>query len=307
MKCRMMVMQYAALRPWIEPATKCLDPLLAGADAGLMSVDIDMAVSSNNEYSYVGIICGLPLTEHCTSIQNFVNRCSTLGFETLMPYLKGCLQLGLNLHGKADNVLVLSGQNFDAEETLWILDEKKNAQGITYIFLLKLFLAVFMNEFELAIAIAQRLTRCNKESFGAFLLMYVQVLSSLSEAIVAGETGRRSNVKASLKAFKRLKKFVRKSTNSWEGRFEMIMAEHDARNGMYDSAASKLTFAASYADSYGLIHEKAFSLERLGRLQINYQGRTDNGIESLHHAQEAYREWGCEPKCEMIESFIAMK
>ena len=184
---------------------------------------------------------------------------------------------------------------------------ENNAQGISYIFLLKLFLAVFMNEFELASTFAQQLARCNHDGVGVFLLMYVQFLSSLSDGIVARETGRRSNVKASLKAFKKLKKYVRKSTKSWEGRFEMIMAEHDARNGMYDSAATKLTFAASYADDYGLIHEKAFSLERLGRLQINDQGRTADGIQSLRHAQEAYKEWGCEPKCKMIESFIAMK
>jgi hypothetical protein len=301
-----MLIHYAYLKPWRETATEFLPSLLAGSKAGMISGDIEIAFINKNEYSYMGILCGLPLKEHCIRMRKIRKEFSGLGQETVMVYMKGVHQLGLNLIGKAADPLVLSGKNFDAEDALRMSTETNHASAISYILLLQLFLAVFMSDFHTGVDVARRIIqRGRNDTFGALELLYVQFLAALTEIIVARETGSRRNIRASLKSLKRLRGYVKGSLHNWTGRFDMVLAEYDAVQGKYDGAVRRFNCAIDFATNHGFIHEKALALERIGILLIHDLGRMESGIDFLFRARDAYSEWGCEAKCKRIEVTIA--
>jgi hypothetical protein len=236
----------------------------------------------------------------------FKDEYGRLGQETVMFYMNIAIQLAQNLMGMVDDVHVLSGQVLDANESQKTFIATNNASGKCFLMYAQLFLALFIGDYQEAMAVARRLQRINMDNFTAFDVQYIPFLVGMSEMIAARTTkNNKGHVRAGNKALKQLEKVTRfHTTDCWLSRIALIRAERDALQGFNEEATRNYFLAAEKAAEHGYIHEEALAMERVG-LFLMESDKVAKGIECLHKARDLYDEWGSVVKSSMISDFIS--
>jgi hypothetical protein len=305
LRSRMMAIRYSYAKPWILPMSACLPNLLIGTSAGMMTGDFELAFINAFVYCIDGLLSGIPLRQHLEKMMKVKLQFSNLGQETVMFYLRSSIQLAQNLLGMAKDFKVLSGKEFDAQESLKTFVATNNAAGVCYTLLPQLFLAVFSSDYPQAVAVAIKLQRANNDNFTAFDIQYIPFLVGLSEIIMARRTKNRGHLRAANKALKRLETLTKYAqTDLWLNKIYLIKAERDALQGLHEEAVRKFFLSAEQASNHGLIHEKALAMERLGIFLLE-SNQVDKALDCLSNARDLYDEWGCVVKSSMMMELIS--
>ena len=222
-----------------------------------------------------------------------------------MFYLDASIQLTKNLLGMADDARILKSEGFDEFESMKKSIATNNAAGISFILLPKLFLSIFIDDYEGAVLVARKIQRSNCDNLTAFDMQYIAFLTALSEMIVARQTKRKRFLKAGNKALKRLEEMTRRcSDKSWLNRIFLVKAERDAFEGSIDESIRKFNHSIALSKEFGFVHEQALAYERLGVLYSDLQ-YSEKPAECLRKARDLYEEWGCAIKVSRMNYLLS--
>ncbi|KAG7374265.1 multi-sensor signal transduction multi-kinase [Nitzschia inconspicua] len=305
LRSRMAVIRYAYVKPWTDSVKDCLPHLLTGASAGMMTGDFEMAFISSFCYSVDAILCGFPLEEHYETMQRVKERFTPLGQETVMFYLDGAIQLALNLLGETQDVKILTGEGFDESKSLKFCVETNNAAGMSFILLQKLFLALFLADYEEAVIVGRRLQKSANDNLTAFDVQYIPFLSGLSEMIMARQTKKTIYLRAGNRALKILEKVTGHSKGiCWINKINLIKAERDVFNGMNDEAIVKFNLSIDMANRCGWTHEEALAYERIGKLYTE-MNHPKEALSCYCKARDLYEKWGCTVKRRRLTELVS--
>jgi predicted ATPase len=305
LRCRMLVIRHTYATPWSLSTNVCMPHILTGASAGMMTGDFEMAFIGSYVYCIDGLLCGAPLEQHYEKMQRVKEYYTPLGQETVMFYLDGTIQLALNLMGRAKDVHVLSGEGFDEHEKWEYCVATKNICGFSYITIPKLFLALFTDDYEEAVAMTRRLEKLPRESLTANDVQYVPFLSALSEMFMARRSKRRKYLREADRFLKRLENLTRHhKDNSWVNRINFIKAERDAFNGLNEEAIRKFFLSIEMAHQHGWRHEEALAFERLGHIYTEMD-HPEKARDCYCKALDLYERWGCVIKCKKLANLVS--
>jgi predicted ATPase len=304
LRSRMIGIRYGFLKPWTDSMTLCFPHLIVGASAGMMSGDFEMSFINSFVYCIDGLLCGMPLADHFEEMKAVKLQYQNLGQDTVMFYLDASIQLAKNLLGKANDIRVLSGEEFDEQDSMKKSIATNNFAGISFVLLPKLFLAVFTDNFELAVEVARLIQKANTDAYTTFDLQYIPFLVALSEIILARKAKSKRHLRAANRELKRLEKLTHLCSDiCWSNKIILIKAERDALLGCHDEAIRKFLLSVKMAEKIGRIHEQALAYERLGLLYSELRNSTQD-LDFFRKARDLYEEWGCAVKVSRMNNLL---
>jgi predicted ATPase len=304
--CRVYLLRYAHNLPWREPIKVVIPKILEGARAGMLSGDVEMA-GMNYAHAIVDkLLGGFPLNDVYQETTNLHAQFLELGQASINFYFQSSIQLMRNLMGLADNPLILSGDDFDAIQSIQEASAKNYSACESWLLLSQQFLALLLGDFVHAVELTRTLATRDTTAFCGLLCQYVQFLRALSEAIMARQAkGTRGNRSRANKALNRLKKFTGypRPERGWSNKVLMVEAELYALKGQREVATFKWLSSIKDSERQNLVHEQALAHERLAD-SLQEWGDEKDALGHFREARSLYQTWGCIIKSNQMRRII---
>ena len=294
---------FAYVRPWKDPVRKCLPLLLPAGRSGLLSGDIEIAFTNFTLYSIDGLLSGFQLDQHFDQMTIFQQKFAPLQQDAVMEYLSPIMQLARNLLGKANDPSRLVGDEYDVEIAFDELVRTKNAAGVATVCLCKMFLAVYLGDFELAANLGVHTRRINLDSMTAPSIQTIVFLDGLAEVIATKESGRR-NVRAGKRSLKKLRFWASFSPENVFSKVYLIEAERYVLKDKRERALRKFHLAIDQAEEQGAINEQALACERAATALEGW-GETNKSLLYYRKARALYESWGSALKVDQLTTRIS--
>ena len=288
---------------WQSPVQDQIDPLLRAHHVGMCSGDVINAFLSSVGYLFFYYHAGLPLgplekdaRAYCRQMHEYKQE---LAYMEVLPLWQGIM----NLMGRSDDPLVLSGEALDQEEFLRDAEERCIPTATQKVYLMRLQLAYYFGDINLA---SKMLEACEKLMATITAHMVYEVYTFFRGLIYleqARRTKRRKFKKKARSAITKMEKWVNDRGVNCVHKLWLLEAEYATLGGAKGSRREKIRSAydssISTASRAGFLHDAALANERAG---IWFQTLGDNFWASsyLSRAYELYREWGAEAKADQL-------
>ena len=222
--------------------------------------------------------------------------------KTMVSLMDPVKQLCLNLMGKSDDALTLTGEVM--EERQWLETETGLGQEMSAVFLLtlKLYLAMYMNDFDQA----RRLMEEFSKSDPGVVIPYIYKYHIFYKAIITASAPQKSfaSRRRMRKHLRYMEQAMLNCPENHANKVFLIRAEIAASKGRWDEAALRYDKSIHYAKNNGLPNEQAFACERAGRMLICL-GQSSGAVPYLCEAIKLYAQWGAEIKVLQLKEIMA--
>lgn len=304
---RSYMVMYTFINPWNHPLRDSLDPLEYAFRAGLETGDIDTAVKSRFYACKLLLWAGKSLPDVRAATTKSLDMAKLYKHDSMVVIHKLMLQFLDNFTIKTDDPLVLSGASADQREAYQIAQRLHNQYVRIDIPTLRLWLAVHMNNYELAIEMAAKSWIAIKRSKTAYFIVCLQ---RFYEGVAACELSYNVNkthfIKLANKNLKELKQFERDAPENCNNKVLLLEAELAARENKLDVAIEKFEQSMDRARFAGFAHEEALACELAG---IVLQRRYDYSRAALYliKARDLYKQWGADVKVQQMLEIYGTK
>jgi len=304
LRCRGMLCLHGFALPWKLPLRTCMPRVMEAAQAGHLSGDLEMTSLSLFLHSCFGLFSGMPLPSVLDDMKIRHKKLAGNKVDTLLSYSSAILQLTYNLTIPSTriNPLKLTGKAMNEEEALDENIESGHEAGVAVILTCKLYLALYLNEIELAYSMAIKLRRMNLDSFNAALMYQVHFLDGMTEVLAArGGFAKCRRARAGKRALKALRKYAEHAPANVLNKILLIEAERCFMKQQYEKAMRKYCASYDCADEQGNLPEQALARERTALL-LAKRGEGFDALRYLHKARELYTKWGSPVKINQLNS-----
>ena len=265
--------------------------------------DVEYAGFNLNLSVQYPLLSGHPLAQVHGQIHSAIDTHRQMSQYMTATFLEVFIQAIENLMGENEEVLSLTGSNFDEEEKLKFYQEVGNYSGIANVFFLKTMIACLMNKPEISLAIAPHMLPCLPAIMGApyvpFYKYYLGISYCMSAHHARGEEKEQilKETEAIIGEFSTWAEF---GPENYQAKYEHLLAENLWLEGKYAEARDLMEIALEKSRSQKFIHEEALIWERLGRM-MKSQEKQIPAEHYLKQAMEAYQRWEAMAKVKALK------
>ena len=291
------------IRHWKEPAIWTLDYFLEGIQDGIEVGDVEHACFHAKYYCTYLFFVGKPLAAAEEKLREQINLIQNFKQDFQLNYARIWQQLNFNLQGLAEEPLLLMGESFDECKMLPVWQSTNNATSLLGLYLAKLILCYFLQDYPQAFAIAEcgkqylpaaSGTMCYSEYYFYAALARLAVCSPQTEIPAASLSEIVSNQK-------QLKQWADCAPDNYLNKYYLVTAEIARISGNNEQAAKNYDRAIALGTKVGFIHEAALAAELTAKFYLS-RGRTKIAEYYLTDAYDEYFRWGAMAKLQALKS-----
>lgn len=291
---------------WQSPAQDRIDPLFMGASVGMAKGDINHAFLCTVGYLYFFFHSGLPLTEFEKDSRGYCLQMESYKQDLALIEVRPLWQGALNLMGKSNDPLVVSGDAMDQDK--FLQDAIPTAKQKVY--LIRMQLAYYFGDPELATRMLELCEKLMVTIAGHFVFEVFTFFCGLIYLDEARRRKKKSNMKLACKKIQRIREWVRNGAVNCVHKLLLLEAEYASVNSGEKSKRDEIKklydSAISAASRSGFVHDAALANERAG---IWFQSLDDDFWASsyLSRAHELYHEWGATAKADQLAHRLSLE
>ncbi|MDX1957094.1 MAG: AAA family ATPase [Leptospiraceae bacterium] len=284
------------VRPWVEPVSNCLDPLLNAYQNAISVGDIEFASHSALVYGYYSYLSGLDLEEVLSRVRLCVDASQNLKQETDLNVLNMYKQITMTLTERDSFHHNLSGSSFEPKELFKVNESEIDKTSLFHFNFLSLILSYMMKDFETAIIHAEK-NALNKE--GA-LSVYMLPVNYFYDSLVRLALYKKGDLNSKLKSkylkivksnLAILSKWEKYCSENLENKVLIIKAELASIDNDFSKAVFLYEKAILKSKVNGFTNEEGIVSELCGNF---YQTNGLKEVSRLYFSQAriAFNKWG---------------
>jgi predicted ATPase len=279
---------YGFVFPWTAPLHVCRNNLLSGYNSGLQNGDLHHAFINVTLYCFFCFTEGKPLVDVEANMREFGRQMKECNQSLQLQFLSLTWQTTLNLMGRCDDPVVLSGEVMSQEEMLKAADDDMNPPLRAQVHCHRLQLAVYYRDFELAGKLLGPVSVIGAVNPGNPIVWR----TALFEGVAAFELTRRKQKKwksTALRALAKVTKWVDEGNVNCVHILLLLQAEKAAMDKKYDDARTLFNKAIATAARHGYRNDRALASERCADMHVHI-GDADWASDYSQKAYKAYEE-----------------
>jgi predicted ATPase len=295
-KQRLMASEFAPIKevygfvfPWTSPLHSCRNHLLTGYEIGLQRGDLEVAFINITLYCKFCFYSGKRFSEIEADMRDYGRQMRVYNMTLPLQFLSLTWQTILNLMGRNDDPLVLSGEVMNQEEMFQAADNDNNPPLRSQLQCHRLQLAVYFGDYELAAQLIGPASDVGKVNPANPIIWR----TALFEGIAAFEMVRRGKRKwkgTALKAITKIQKWVQAGNVNCVHILFFLQAEKAALGkDNIEEARTLYDNAIATAARSGFRNDTALAYERCGGM-FDRAGDEDRAIDYYIKAHELYSE-----------------
>ena len=291
------------IRHWREPAISTLEHFLQGIQSGIEVGDLEHACFHAMRYCVHLFYVGEPLSTAEKKSSTQINLINSFKQDFQLNYARMWHQLNLNLQGLAEDKFLLIGKNFDETTVLNSWLETNNAMSIFGLYLVKLILCYFFQDYQQAIIYACKGKQYLPASTGLMEFAAYHFYYSLAMLAICSENldHQSTYFPEILSCQEQIKQWSQHAPDNYLHKHELIAAEIAKVLGENEQAAEYYDRAITEATKAGYFHEAALAEELAGEFYLS-RGRIKIASYYLTDAYQGYLRWGAVAKVQEMES-----
>lgn len=298
-RCPTLKVYASHIQVWNEDIRATLPTFLDSISSGLQTFNAEYTGYGCTEYCTYMFFAGEKLDIVSSKLSMYSTLLRKFKQDIGNLYIAIAQQTVENLLGRAEDVFSLTGIAFNEQEDLPALLERNYGLHLMLIYLLKLVVAVVMNN--PADANKFRVS-CKEKLDGAPGIYYVAAYYWYAAiAMVLQEEPLTPELEAQIDSHcAELKVYAKNAPFTFDHKIKLIEAELLRRKGQIFEAHKLYEEATSLAIQYGFVSEAALISERCGRM-FHAAGNERLAQTYIVEAYRLYYEWGCKPKLLQME------
>lgn len=258
-------------------------------------------MNSSSAYCGMCYAAGLPLAQIVEEMKSFRSLCIQYNQQSVLKSLDLKMQFFLNLMGRSDDPLILTGEAMNEEEAMRQMRER-NGLDLVRLHIFKLSLAVYMNDHLAARAICARLREFRKIQATPYYYAITQLFMEGLTASISPRSSKKEQVCAKV-VVRVLKRYANHAPANYLHRVMLIQAELAVKANKLEKAIKRFDEAINHAGKERLIHEQALACERTAyALESNNQ--MVEAETYLRRACSLYCEWGATAKVDQLSELL---
>jgi predicted ATPase len=277
-----------------EPLTRSLDPLLESYHTGLEMGEVEAAAIGLAGYGSLGALLGKKLEDVVKELESFRDTYQEEYEQNFMMIMMIPFhQFSLNLLGRSENPLVLTGESMNEDAYLRGMIVSRNDTGENNVYIVRMMLLYIMSEVKGAL---KELNKLDFEIIAKgthFVFYFVCTYSGLILLGRARETRKRKYIRRAEKYIRMMTKFAKAGSVNAPPFLGIMLAEKTSLNRKSSNEEVKTAYDKVIALSArcGLVLIQAIANERAGEffytLEDMFWAET-----YLSRAFILYKEWG---------------
>jgi len=302
-QARIIFAVHSFLRIWSEPLSFGLTPLHDGFQIGLEVGDVEYAALSGAFSCTQGFAAGKELSELDREMAQYSVAIGKLKQETTKYLTLLYRQAVLNLMGKSQDPLRLTGEAYDDERTLPLLFEANERAIILATFFQKLFLCYLFHDYRQAIEHCKVAEQHLDGAVGTVLVPLTTFYGSLARLAVFEESDpetKRALLKEVVDGQKKLKRWSKNAPSNYLQKFHLVEGDLCRVLNRDQDAVEHYDKAIRLAAENDFIQDEALAYERAGMFYISRK-QTVAAKAFLEEARYRYLKWGALAKVKHIE------
>ena len=230
------------LSHWQEPISNITEPLLQAYQSGLERGDVEFAMLSCGGYALVYYHSGMKLGPMVKDLSGFCNQMKTHGqmvcYIATIPYLQGVL----NLMGKTEEPLRLTGSAMNEDDVTRIATETNNFNALQNMWYFQAQIAYFLGQYDLALQSADKMRKTSDSVKAHVIYPNFIYLSGLIYLALARQKKRRKYFVGARNNMKQLKKWVQDGAVNCFHKLKILEAQNMSLKRGKKADAVKLEF-----------------------------------------------------------------
>jgi predicted ATPase len=297
------IMTYFSVWHWKHPYHDCLAAFLRAYKMALDNGAIEDLYFAITSYSIIYYICGLQLDPIQKDMKRFAEVLEDYGQTYFLALYQPQKQLILNLMGQSDDPTTLTGEGMNQEEFFQMCTETRNQRALQHFHLIRMFLAYFFDDLQLADSMASELSPPIKDGPSPWLAPRF-LFEGLIAFGLAKSTyrSRRRYRRHGLGFVRKLEKFVDQGNVNCQHMVLLLLAElASIDNGASKQVQAFYDKAIRAAGRTGFTHHQAIGNEQAGLYFLNKQKDRAWAATYLTRAWELFDHWGAKAKTQLME------
>ena len=276
---------YGFVLPWTTSLHACRNQLFQGYDAGMQSGDLEYGYMNIVLYCFFCFCSGKPLSELEDDMRNYGHQMRACNQALQLQFLCLTWQTILNLMGRCEDPLELSGEAMNQQEMLLAADIDKNPPLRSQLQCHRLQLAVYYRDFTLAgklIGLASNIGKVNPAN-------PIIWRTALFEGVTAFELVRQKQTawkRTALKTLSKVQKWVDAGNVNCVHILYLLQAEQAAMDRNTADARKLFDKAIVTAARNGFRNDRALASERCSEW---YRFNGDDDLAANDYLREAFK------------------
>jgi tetratricopeptide (TPR) repeat protein len=292
---------YSCCIHWRQHVRLCIDPLQMAHRVGMAAGDIEYAMWCAYFTSKHKFFCGQPLVLLEEDMRGYCKLMVEYGQATPLASLATYWQAVMNLLGRSDNALELTGDAMVQDKVLKEANDMNNSFLLQCIRFHRLWLAYILGDYVLASEMADKTRNVKEVSPGVYEVIehaFYDGLTSSALALKSPKVKKWRIIASSAKA--KMKKWATSTPENCLHKYLLLKAESAAMRGRKVRALELYQTAIAAAKKSGFVQDEAIAYERLGLFCMR-QGDLVMGNEYMACAHQLYGTWGAVIKENQLE------
>ncbi|MBN1607017.1 MAG: AAA family ATPase [Polyangiaceae bacterium] len=280
-------------------------PLLAeGAVMAPRSGNFEFAAYCAWWHSWHFLFVGAPLAQAEAEARKAVETCVEMRMERLGQWSELVVQLTLNLQGKADDPLVLRGENYDEARLLALALELKDYAEVLRIKLYRALLCFLFGSPKQAAAQFAEAEAYLSYAVGLYLVPIHYFYDTLANAAAHAEAtpeGQTTILARISRNLEHMEVWARHAPMNHGHKLALMRAEQARITGRHWEALRRYQDAISGAAEQGFVQEEALACELCATFFLA-QGQADLSRVHAGRSRRLYAAWGAAAKVAQLDS-----
>ncbi|MCP5003761.1 MAG: AAA family ATPase, partial [Planctomycetes bacterium] len=270
---------------------------------GIQTGDLEYASSSALVYCYYLLPSGCELGTVESELAKYQEVASKLKKEATLKRIKLNRQYVSDLMSRSSDTGIFTGQFFNEEEMLPILEKSKDKRTIAMFYMHKVVLYYLFEDFSQSLESVKMANRFSKVLWGDYsisTLNFYYSLVLLSLYPEATRQDRRNYLKTILSNQKKMKKWAHHAPMNHLHKYYLVEAELSRVKGNDKKAMGLYDKAIAQAREDEYINNEALANEVAARFYLS-RGREEGAIHYMKEAHYFYYRWGAHVKVKDLE------
>ena len=291
------------VRHWKDKLSTTIEPFTESYQRGLETGDYEFAAYCGD---YIGIHMlhsGIRLEKVEEEMKKYVEVITKLNQELIVISLKLALQCVLNLTGKSESRILLTGESYDESEMIPLLIKNNNVASLGSLYCMKTLLSFIFEEREQSLDVALKAEKYKGPMVGLVylpLLCFYTSLIFLSHYPGAGVWKRLWYLKKVWSNQRQLKKWAKHARENFLHKWHLVEAERCKILGKNLKAMRHYDKAVMMAREHGYTHEEALSNELAAKFYLS-GGYEKIAMAYMKEAYYLYAVWGANAKLDQLK------
>ncbi|MFN6529869.1 AAA family ATPase [Nostoc sp. ChiSLP03a] len=303
LKSRVYVGIYCCVWHWKEPLKNSLAFLREGYEVGLETGDLESAAICGFIYISYCWFLGKELSDLNRESAAFRDQLGQLNQEGLTSHLTVFQQPILNMLGDSAEPWQLTGNAFNREEIVPVLQRSGDQTALYYFYANQLGLCYMFGKFELAVSAAIAAENYIGGATGLFIVPLCYTYDSLAHLAIYSqvcEAQQQNILQRVAKNQEKMKKWADHAPENYLHKFYLVEADRYRALGQKSEAIDLYDRAITLAKEHGYIQEEAIANELAAKFYLNWH---KEGIAQSYMTQAyyGYARWGAKAKVADLE------